>query len=222
MGTLMNKAFRGATIRERTAEITKKCTWSGPEAPQEFINRLRDELALTSERKLAKFTYFMIEDTPTRLTIGYGKKLVTAFTAVVQASPSAEGHTGSWSVPQWTTADGMPIHRDKVAALREKVLDVAGSAARTVAGTAPGAAGWYPDPYGSASARDFDGTAWTEHTSPAAEPAPAQVSTPTPTPTPTAPAPAPAPTAPAGWYPDPSGAAAQRYFDGTSWTAHTS
>lgn len=27
-------------------------------------------------------------------------------------------------------------------------------------------------------------------------------------------------TAPAGWYPDPSGAGGQRYFDGVDWTAH--
>ena len=26
---------------------------------------------------------------------------------------------------------------------------------------------------------------------------------------------------PAGWYPDPSGAPQQRYFDGTSWSVHT-
>ncbi|WP_229742820.1 DUF2510 domain-containing protein [Gordonia jinhuaensis] len=25
---------------------------------------------------------------------------------------------------------------------------------------------------------------------------------------------------PAGWYPDPSGAPGQRYFDGTQWTEH--
>lgn len=31
----------------------------------------------------------------------------------------------------------------------------------------------------------------------------------------TAPAPAP------GWFPDPSGAPLQRYFDGTQWTTHT-
>ena len=26
---------------------------------------------------------------------------------------------------------------------------------------------------------------------------------------------------PAGWYPDPSGALQQRYWDGTAWSAHT-
>lgn len=31
-----------------------------------------------------------------------------------------------------------------------------------------------------------------------------------------------APGAPAGWYPDPHGAAGQRYWDGRTWTAHTS
>ena len=30
----------------------------------------------------------------------------------------------------------------------------------------------------------------------------------------------PPPTTPAGWYPDPSGAPGQRYFDGTRWTDH--
>jgi Protein of unknown function (DUF2510)/Domain of unknown function (DUF4352) len=29
-----------------------------------------------------------------------------------------------------------------------------------------------------------------------------------------------APNAPAGWYPDPSGAPGQRYFDGQQWTSH--
>jgi hypothetical protein len=29
------------------------------------------------------------------------------------------------------------------------------------------------------------------------------------------------PTAPAGWYPDPYGQAAQRYFDGQQWTSYT-
>jgi hypothetical protein len=39
---------------------------------------------------------------------------------------------------------------------------------------------------------------------------------------PAAPPPAPAPQGPpAGWYPDPRGQAAQRWWDGTTWTDHT-
>jgi len=34
-------------------------------------------------------------------------------------------------------------------------------------------------------------------------------------------APAAAAAVPAGWYPDPSGQAPQRYWDGAAWTGHT-
>ena len=69
---------------------------------------------------------------------------------------------------------------------------------------------------------------------PAPAPAPAPPPAPAPAPAPPAPAPAPppapapvapvvhsAPVAPAGWFPDPSGQAQLRYWDGTRWTEHT-
>ncbi len=54
-------------------------------------------------------------------------------------------------------------------------------------------AGWYPDPLGSGSARWWDGTGWTAHTTT---------------------------TAPPGWYLDPWQPSSFRWWDGTTWTGH--
>lgn len=52
-------------------------------------------------------------------------------------------------------------------------------------------------------------------------PAPPQASAPQQQPQPPAPPQAAAPQQPAGWYPDPWGQAAQRWWDGSQWTGHT-
>jgi hypothetical protein len=99
--------------------------------------------------------------------------------------------------------------------------------------------GWYPDPWGTGDERYFDGVAWARTTRrdgeigvPATAVTPvvdAPESAPTAdgpyaaTPAPPAPEPQVAPQAvPEGWYQDPWGAAAYRYWDGAQWTGHIS
>lgn len=105
-------------------------------------------------------------------------------------------------------------------------------------GTRP--AGWYPDPWGTPEERWFDGAAWTPRTrAPAASPDAARAVGTGAEPAAGAPdaAPAteraggtsvapsdgvPAARVPAGWYPDPWGAAPLRFWDGAAWTGFVS
>lgn len=87
--------------------------------------------------------------------------------------------------------------------------------------------GWYPDPWGTDHERWFDGAAWTPRTrtpggtdapvpdGPPAGEAGAEAGAPGPAPPPEAP-----PAVPPGWYPDPWGLAARRWWDGRAWTGH--
>lgn len=106
-------------------------------------------------------------------------------------------------------------------------------------------AGWYADPELSAGERWWNGSQWTSHTredqffdpNAGAEGQPptawSAVSGPLATLQPVEPAgtayfvaspdngSVPAPPVPPGWYPDPHGAPAQRWWDGTAWSART-
>ncbi len=113
------------------------------------------------------------------------------------------------------------------------------------------APGWYLDPWGTDHERYFDGSAWARDTRPlggatggatdgGAAPAAGAADWPAPVPgaaapdasasaagapapaTPVAPVPAPAAPVPAGWHPDPWGAGAVRWWDGSQWTGHVS
>jgi hypothetical protein len=103
------------------------------------------------------------------------------------------------------------------------------------------APGWYPDPWGTGDDRYFDGVAWARTTrrdgdpgvpvtavtpvvdAPGAAPAPDAPAGAPYAPSPPAPEPQAAPQSVAeGWYQDPWGAAAYRYWDGAQWTGHIS
>lgn len=128
MGTFFNKAFRSGTIDARTAEITKTYTWRGQQAPEQIIAEICDDLSLASERKFVSFSYYIVDRHPTMVAIGYGKKMGTAFTMVVGAEATTGGHQGTVELVQYLTQDAMPIHIDKVKALRERILERARSA----------------------------------------------------------------------------------------------
>lgn len=125
MGTLFNKAFRGSTIEARKAEVTKGFAWSSMRPATEVIDSIRATLALTSERKMVSLTYYVLEDLPHQLTIGYGKKLANAFVVKVTVTDvTGGGHQGLYELDKFVTQDAMPIHVDKVTALRDQVKKI--------------------------------------------------------------------------------------------------
>ncbi len=93
------------------------------------------------------------------------------------------------------------------------------------------ASGWYPDPWGTAEERFFDGVAWARTTrrpgGPDAPPEsplpPGRIEPPsTPEAPPSGPPASGNPAAPPGWHPDPWDPAGLRYWDGSRWTGHVS
>jgi uncharacterized RDD family membrane protein YckC len=121
---------------------------------------------------------------------------------------------------------------------RQRVGDLAAGTFVVRAGTvgvpapsaAPGAVATPPPPAAPAPPAPTPGTAPPTQQVPAAQPAAQQpAAAPEPAapeaqPTgaqPTAPAPSAPPLPPANWYPDPSGQARLRYWDGSRWTSHT-
>lgn len=90
-------------------------------------------------------------------------------------------------------------------------------------------AGWYDDPWREYQQRWWDGNAWSTHGRTTAPPAATGTSVPAPQAQPSypgqsqpTPQPTPQPETPwaPGWYGDPWGQAAERWWDGTNWTAN--
>jgi uncharacterized RDD family membrane protein YckC len=97
----------------------------------------------------------------------------------------------------------------------------AGSAGVPVQNVAPGAVATPPLPAGPAPPAPAPGTPAPTPQMPAAQPTAPQPAAAQPAAPPQPPAPAAAPMPPANWYPDPSGQARLRYWDGARWTDHT-
>ena len=121
-GSIFNSLFQGSKMRDRRAEMTRTVTWTGPGPADAAISRLKSELALESQPAMMSFKYTLKGSSTNSLLISYGKKMAEAFLMRVETASDGAGHTGRIDVPNFLEADGMPVHTDKMVAMRERIM----------------------------------------------------------------------------------------------------